>query len=105
MADRPDPSFSWPKIPEGHEVVAVEDKDWRLTPEPKRCRWTSGFSPRRACAEPSVAELKRARLGATPTDYRWWAYCGEHLYGRWIEDGKVMHWILKKISSEDKSHG
>jgi hypothetical protein len=66
MADRPDPSFSWPKIPEGHEVVAVEDKDWRLTPEPKRCRWTSGFSPRRACAEPSVAELTCARAHDTP---------------------------------------
>jgi hypothetical protein len=95
------PPHGWDEIPGGYEVVAVEDKDWRLTPEPKRCRWTAGFSPRRACGGPSVAEFRRARLGAIPTDHRWWAYCGEHLYGRWIESGQVMHWILRKIGGED----
>ena len=28
---------------------------------------------------------------------QWWAYCERHSFGRWIEDGKVMHWILRPI--------
>lgn len=26
----------------------------------------------------------------------WWAYCERHLYGRWIEDGKVVGWVLRQ---------
>ena len=99
MADRPDWRPSWPEVPEGHEVVAVADTDW-LVVAGKRCRWgashaTGGRTDRHACGKPSVAELLRGT--SRP---QWWAYCGEHLYGRWIENGQVMHRILKKISGE-----
>jgi hypothetical protein len=35
-----------------------------------------------------VAALKRGR--------QWWFYCPEHMYGRWIEDGRVMEWFTRK---------
>lgn len=28
-----------------------------------------------------------------------WDYCADHMYGRWIEDGKVMGWRLVKVES------
>jgi hypothetical protein len=27
----------------------------------------------------------------------WWAYCPEHLYGRTIEDGKLMAWVIRRV--------
>jgi hypothetical protein len=85
------------EIPGGYEVVAVEDKDWRLV-SGKRCRLASGHG--KACGRPSVAELNRARRWRERSS-NWWAYCERHLYGRWVEDGQVMHWILRKIGGED----
>ena len=26
----------------------------------------------------------------------WWPHCVSHLQGRWIEDGKVWHWVLRE---------
>ncbi len=94
MAKRPDPKLAWPVTPEGHEVVAVPaGEDWRLVTG-KRCRSGAGYH-HRACGQPSVAELNRSTI-ARP---RWFAYCGKHLYGRWIENGQIMHWILRKMES------
>ena len=80
--------------PEGCEYVAVPDTDWRLV-EGKRCRQP-------LCPQPSVAELARTATmyrkgGAEQT--RWYAYCADHLYGRWIEDGQVMHRILREVGA------
>lgn len=78
------------EIPDGYELVAVPAKDWRLQPG-KHCR--AGASPcRHACGRPSVAELKRGSK-RYPS---WWAYCLDHLYANWIEDGQVWHWILRE---------
>jgi hypothetical protein len=68
--------------------------DWRLETG-RRCRWGGGYR-RPACGKPSAAALLRAHAG---TSGRWWAYCESHLYGRWIEDGRIMHWILRKLES------
>jgi hypothetical protein len=77
------------EVPDGHELVAAESKDWRLAAG-KRCR--AGAGPgRHACGRPSVAELKRGSK-QYPS---WWAYCLDHLYANWIEDGQVWHWILR----------
>lgn len=78
------------EVPDGYELVAVPDKSWRLQ-SGKRCR--SGAAPgRHACARPSVAEFKRGSK-QYPS---WWAYCADHMYGRWIENGQVWHWILRE---------
>lgn len=90
MADRPDPQR---EVPDGFELVAEPDPDWRLVTG-KRCRSGAGYH-HSACGQPSVAELNRSTI-ARP---RWFAYCGKHLYGRWIEGGQIMHWILRKMEA------
>ena len=81
------------EVPEGYELAAEPDPDWRLV-SGKRCR--RGFGRGRpACTSEAVAELNRnaRRPGARES---WWAYCERHLYGRWVEDGKVMQWVLRE---------
>lgn len=83
------------EVPEGYELVAAPDPHWRLV-SGKRCRMR-GTGP--ACAEPAVAELDRGYAGAgigSKREHNWWAYCPDHMYGRWAEDGNVMHWILRE---------
>lgn len=74
-------------------VAARIDNKWRvlpldLTQPAKRCRW-GGNKP---CRLVAVAELDRGRWPWSRRKPNWWAYCGEHLYGRWVEDGHVMKW-------------
>ena len=96
MCERPDWHEAWPEVPEGHEIVAIPDPAWRVQGG-MICRFTIGPGQRR-CRKPTTAELNRAlRASKLP---RWWAYCEDHLYGRWIEDGKVMHWIMRKKDPE-----
>jgi hypothetical protein len=60
---------------------------WRLITDDRSrtCR-------RRSCDEPAVAELQRGS-----TRLQWWAYCGDHMYGRWLEDGEVVEYRLRGI--------
>lgn len=83
---RPTP-WAWPV--EGHHFEAVEQADWTVPSiGAGRCRY--GVP---SCKQPAVASLMRSngRGGTSP-----WDYCGEHMYGRWVEDGKVMGWRLVK---------
>lgn len=83
--------------PEGCELAAVPDTTW-IAWSGYRCRWGAG--PRRkACGEPTVAAMRRSRYNSRTgkTGTTWWAYCAAHLYGRWVEDGVVMHWIAREI--------
>jgi hypothetical protein len=77
--------------PEGHHLEARPARNWRpATGLYKKCR-----GGRRCPAEP-VAELNRRRNdwhGGRTLD-AWWAYCAEHMYGRWVEAGRVWSWIL-----------
>jgi hypothetical protein len=56
------------------------------------------------CERPPVADLERRRLLDTWQGERvvpsWWGYCPAHMldYGRWIEDGRVMRWILREVT-------
>ena len=76
--------------PAGHVYVPLAAPGWRLV-SGKRCR---RMGPgHHYCREPAIAEMQRPRIGG-PT---WWAYCGAHMYGRWIENGQVMHWALAEI--------
>ena len=76
------------EVPEGYELVTVEAANWRIDPG-RPCRrmlthWTY-------CRQPSVIAINRGRSGRPS----WWAYCPEHSYGKWAEDGKVMMQILR----------
>lgn len=83
---------------EGHEYVAEpEGDDWRADNSGRRCRMIgSHANGRRACGKPCVARLNRGmnKRGGRHVP-SWWHYCADHLYGRWVEDGVVMHWILR----------
>lgn len=83
--------------PEGYHYAARVDTDWRLaTGERTKCRRGS----RPACPAPVVAEFARSYSRWVAHTRRihnysaWWAYCEDHMYGRWIEDGQVWGWIL-----------
>jgi len=51
--------------------------------KPATCR---GGPTREICGRPAVASLLRGKRGLP------YAYCELHLYGCWIEDGRVMNW-------------
>jgi hypothetical protein len=76
------------KVPDGYELVAVPDPQWRLV-SGKRCRRQEAFH--QVCTNPAVAEFRRAHG-------HWWGYCPEHMYGRWVENGRVLRWIVRSRS-------
>lgn len=85
---RPDPWMA------AEDAVAVpEGADWRVLPKDsgKGCR-------ARGCNALAVAKLYRRGLNRNS----WWAYCGEHLYGRWVEDGRVMSWVRRGSPAEKR---
>jgi hypothetical protein len=88
--------------PEGCEFVAAkEGPDWEAVNSVSHgCRWMEGG---KSCGTtPTVARLDRAHSGSLP---RWFYYCSEHLYGRWIEDGQVMSWIVREIARAGEPEG
>lgn len=96
MTDRPAPSSPppdgcrWEAAPEGETYGVLE---WQVLPPGavRACRFTL---ERRSCGAPAVAILNRRRRNRRTGAVRdwWWPYCGDHLYGRWIEAGQVFHW-------------
>lgn len=70
------------------EAVPEANRDWRLVTG-KGCRLRTGTHI--VCGQPAVAELNRGKCQGES----WWAYCADHLYGRWIENGQVMSWRLR----------
>jgi len=107
MAERPDPPD---KAPDGYhwEAPAEDPLIWRLllAGTAKRCRMQKGRHEH--CGKPAVAEMNRKRHAPLAWDRyrlvdRWWAYCGEHLYGRWIEDGQILYWRL--VPDKEKADG
>jgi hypothetical protein len=77
----------------GLEYAAVPDPEWRVAVEGARCRHR-GAPESLACGEPAVAEKHHPNDPIRP----WWAYCARHVsvYGRWVEDGRVLHYALRK---------
>ena len=55
-----------------------------------KCRFMSRQDGRNmSCRRPAVAQFIRRGRKRTA----WWAYCVDHLYGREIRDGVVMHQV------------
>lgn len=75
-------------IYEGYHREWLPDPDWRFGTKYTKCRQPH-------CPNPPVAEFDRlftVRGGRrVPRAY---AYCEQHLYGRKIENGQVLHWVL-----------
>jgi hypothetical protein len=86
--ERPDPRLSFGIIPEDKQAVAIEDDQWTIR-EGGRCS-RKRVSDEEECGRPAVAAVMRG-VGIT----RWADLCDRHLYGRWVEDGKVWHWVLR----------
>ena len=79
------------EAPEGYRCeVYPAGSGWRLV-SGKRCRAGGGYRSK-ACGAPSIAELRRPTYRTH--DGRWWAYCAEHMYGRWVEGGQILEWRL-----------
>lgn len=94
---RPDPPRP---APPGREwFVGDTGLRWRMPSRYKRCR-ASG--PGHVdCRRPPVADLHRT-VFTRKSGYHntWWAYCELHLYGGgWIEDGRVVRWLLREVDS------
>lgn len=90
---RPAPPADW-EVPAGFRLAAVPDEGWREVSAARRC---SRLVSNVRCRRDAVAEMLRMRRGRQ-TRSAWWGYCPEHMYGRWAEDGKVMHWIMVEDS-------
>lgn len=92
---RPEPSFD---PIDGYHVEAVPEGDseylrW-VTPAvgAGRCRYTIGPG-HKVCGAAPVATLFRGGKRQP------WDYCAKHMYGRWVEDGRVMHW--RRVKDEE----
>lgn len=83
-AARPDPGPTDP----GWKWVAQVDADFKLGGRAKRCRYSRNAV---RCPNDAVATLYRP-VGGHGRRYPW-AYCNEHLFGRWIEAGQIMEWV------------
>ena len=81
----PDPAVVRPEPPpDGHRWEWFIDEAWRLADIDASCRFMEAG---KGCGAPAVARMKRGQ--------RWFSYCGDHLYGRHIHDGKV--WALRLV--------
>jgi hypothetical protein len=100
MTDTPRPAPPPDEVP-NHVWMAEVDSDWRL--DEGRCRRavskTEGSRSTGPCRKPAVAALNRGRHNphTGKRSDSWWRYCADHLYGRWIEDGQVMRWVLRGV--------
>ena len=71
---------------EPHVVVS----GWQLGhTDGKRCRWTDHGQ---RCPNAAIARLDRA--SSYSRHPIWWAYCADHLNGRWIEGDLIWEWRL-----------
>lgn len=79
--------------PEGYRWVPAASERWRPV-SGKHCRRM--IAGRKVCGEPAVLELNRRRFTQSDLVDAWWAYCLDHAYGNWLEDGEVWHWVLRE---------
>lgn len=78
---------------EGFEWAAVPEtsREWTAAQPGKTCRWR-GSGAGHACGQAAIVAKVRGVHRRI-----WWNYCGDHSYGRWIEDGVVMCWQRRPV--------
>lgn len=78
---------------DGYAWAVVVDDDWRLATDDeaavRKCR-RSTWHP---CPNHPVAALSRDHAR------RWWFYCAEHMYGRWLEAGQIVMWRPRPVTA------
>ena len=80
------------------EAVPDDSFYWRVEPRrtQRRCRQP-------ACGVKAVVAMLRGRLG---TNGYLWGCCNRHMYGRWVEAGKVWYWRqVEACSCHGDRHG
>lgn len=84
----------WPEgVPEGTRAAWRIDEKWSIPTEAQRIRYKQcRHSLRTKCPNPVAAICWRAAHGRRRRDpvQQPWAYCKEHMFGRLIEDGRVI---------------
>ncbi len=89
LMNRPEPL----PVMKGYVRVPIrEGGDWRLSDGMHRCRW-------KGCQKSAVAAIDRSRRKGRSL---WWHYCGDHLFGRWVEDGAVYYWQPREETEIDR---
>lgn len=78
----------WPL--DGEQEIWHEGPEWEVLPDGHTYRCRSQH-----CPNPAVARLNRTKRWSARQTPNWWAYCHEHMYGRWIEAGQVVSWRVK----------
>lgn len=90
------PAVPYDPVPDGYHLEVLDNEpNWKYDPGTGRiCRQMK-------CKNPGVGAINRGWTShKTGKSYEsWWYYCAEHLYGRWIEGGKLCRWIL--VADED----
>jgi hypothetical protein len=85
---------------EGYEWAAVEESPdrWRVADVSTTCRGQGplpddGTRPHAHGVPATVQTLRGLKRRV------WWRYCDGHAadYGRWLENGRVMHWIRREV--------
>jgi hypothetical protein len=89
------PQPETPPAPGHHYAPAPAGPEWSPAEEGKTCRYR-GAGDDKAHGAPAVLALMRGVRRRIK-----WNYCAEHSYGRWLEDGVVMNWILVPDTPED----
>ena len=80
--------------PHGYRWVWKPDPEWRVLPPTLRPPLCRRSGPGHVfCENEAVAEFQRQRSGRG----EWWGYCADHLYGRRIEDGVVLHRVARPV--------
>lgn len=86
--------------PDGFAYEAVEaGPEWTLNNDGKPCDCCRC----RRCKAPAAAVLYRKARYRSGVRSIPWRYCSEHMYGRWIEGGKVMQWRLVPVAAGSPS--
>lgn len=100
MSARPSPPYAAPK---GAAWIALpEDDAWSVANVAERASLRCRRSTRSRCTAPVELVLRREAKGAVLASHRVrWGYCAEHAFGRWADDGEVLHWCLREITPTD----
>jgi hypothetical protein len=93
--ERPTP---WAPPPDGFHFEVFHPDEWKTPPcGAGRCRYMVGG---KACGATPVASLLRRAYYRDGVRSVPWDYCADHLYGSWLEDGKVTRWRLVPDAEE-----
>lgn len=87
------PPVPFPAAP-GHVWTLRVDDDWSTDPAALGGRQCVQRVASERCPNDAVAVLYRTVWMPNYRTTRPYRYCADHLYGRWLHDGKVVGWRM-----------